>query len=66
MDDDITICSDDFLMEDDDDDEMNDSVTILKDFDPEFVINEGHRVDDNGTRAKVSILFESNDTSYCC
>ncbi|KAJ8704878.1 hypothetical protein PYW08_012198 [Mythimna loreyi] len=46
-DDEITICSDDFLM--DADDELNDSVTILKDFDPDFVNDDKNLGDDNST-----------------
>lgn len=55
------VCSDDFLMADDD--EMNDSVTILKDFDPEFVNNNNNLGDDYAAVEKVGIVDSS--VSFC-
>ncbi|XP_026747556.1 kinesin-related protein 4-like [Trichoplusia ni] len=43
-DDDVTVCSDDFLMDDDD---LNDSVNLLKDFDLGDLENDGNIVESN-------------------
>ncbi|PZC75461.1 hypothetical protein B5X24_HaOG206070 [Helicoverpa armigera] len=52
-DDDITVCSDDFLM--DGDDIMNDSVTILKDFDFDNVICDDNVIKNFNVAAEADV-----------